>query len=365
MIDRAYYLSLCEDAQGNMDTYKSEAESHVAAWEYASGKRYDLTPFYFERNREARGRVSKKEQPTAYGKDEHGEIWITKWDALRDSVGYYSRSENLLVNRLYRNGAIDSVEEVVYQDGLPVRYVEFIVRGGRTLEAAWHYEEYYEYRQSTLTQINRYAYSHGHQPEERQFDFHYDGNGKLSEIRSGENKIVFMNITKSQAAILQEEVRSGLIEESRKAIEAVCRRAGTERIFCIGVYLHDEPDSVRDPIFQPGLERIRREQLSQQHDKRDIWNLGEHPMRYQESIEDKSVLASFERLIQYWEMKGTWWSNARKLWREVAVTLNEDELARKYPALTEDFVIFIDEEGAAIKDLLKSLPESKQYLFRS
>ncbi|MEK0315583.1 hypothetical protein [Cohnella sp. 56] len=365
MIDRAYYLALCEEAHENMEAYKEEAERHVAGWEYATGKRYDLTPYYFERNHESRGRVSRQEQMTAYGRDERGDIWITKWDYLRDAIGCYSRSENLLINRLYQSGEIDSVEEVVFKDGLPIRYVQFIVRGGRTLEAAWHYEEYYEYRHSRLVQINRYSHSHGQKPQQYQYDLSYADNGKLSQITDGQSKIIFMDISGSQAAVLREAVKKGLIEEARRTIEAACRRAAPEQLFCIGVYLHDEPDTVRDPIFQPGLESIRSEQLRQHQSKHDIWYLGEHPIRYQESIENKELLARFERLIQYWEMKGSWWSNARKLWREVAMALNQEALASMLPGLTDDFVIFIDEEGAGIKDLLKSVPPKKQDLLRS
>ena len=82
MIDKSYYLSLCEDAQKNMDLYRAEAEKHVSKWEYTKGKRYDLTPYYFERKHEARARIIKEEHSTAYGLDDEGNVWITKNDYL-------------------------------------------------------------------------------------------------------------------------------------------------------------------------------------------------------------------------------------------------------------------------------------------
>ncbi|WP_058301178.1 hypothetical protein [Gorillibacterium timonense] len=365
MIDKAYYLSLCEDAQTNMDFYRSEAEKQVSNWEYASNKRYDVTPYFFERNHESRGRVSKKETSTAYGLDADGQIWVTKCDYLRDSIGCYSRNERQFVNRLYRNGEIDSIEEVVFEEGVPVRYIQFIVRNGRTLESSWHFEEYYEYKNNRLARIRRGEYgSHGRGGSQYQYELTYTDSGKLSQIKDDRNQIIYLDISKSQASALREEVRTGLLNESRKILQKIGKQAGEERFCFLGIYLHDEPFGVYDPIFHPALERIRLEQLKENSSLEYIWCTGEHPVTYQETIEDKGVRDQFERLVQYWEMKNSWWKESKKLWQEVAMELNQEDWS-DYSALTEDFVLYIEEEGMKVKDLAKSIPQEKLNILRS
>ena len=63
-------------------------------------------------------------------------------------------------------------------------------------------------------------------------------------------------------------------------------------------------------------------------------------------------------------MKNNWWKESKKLWYEVALELNRKDLSKDGP-FTEDFVIFIDEEGMELKDLVKSIPEEKLDLLRS
>jgi len=364
MIDKAYYLSLCEDAQKNIDLYMKEAENHVSKWEFTSNKRYDLTPYYFERKHESRGRVSKKEESTAYGLDINGEICVTKCDYIRESIGCYSRNERQLVNRLYREGEIDSIEELIFEDGLPTHYVQFIVRNGIALESSWHFEEYYEYENNRLARISRDEYwGYGQGSRHYQYYLTYNDKGKLSQIKDNKNKIIYLDISKSQVVTLREAVRIGLINESKKILQTICKKAGGERFCYIGIYLHDEPSGVYEPIFHPALERIRLEQLKEKNNLDYIWNTGEHPVNYQETIQDKEVIDKFERLVQYWEMKNNWWKESKKLWYEVAMELNREDWSN-YSPFTDDFVIFVDEEGLRLKDLAKSIPYDKLNILR-
>ena len=55
--------------------------------------------------------------------------------------------------------------------------------------------------------------------------------------------------------------------------------------------------AVYNPIFHPALDKIRQEQLNDVDGNNDIWNTGEHPVKYQESIENKDVIDHFERLV--------------------------------------------------------------------
>ncbi|MFC4101676.1 hypothetical protein [Paenibacillus xanthanilyticus] len=67
MLVGSNYLSLCEESEANRERYREEAERHVATREYTTYKRYDLTPYDFERKREPRDmRVTHPKGATAY-----------------------------------------------------------------------------------------------------------------------------------------------------------------------------------------------------------------------------------------------------------------------------------------------------------
>jgi hypothetical protein len=363
VIEKNDYLLLCEDAQKEIDIYQEAAEKHVFKWEYTSGKRYDLTPYYFERNHTSRGRLSKKEERTAYGIDIDGKVWVTKCVDITDSIGSISHNEHQLIYRIYRQGKIDSIEEVIFDDGLPSQYVKFIVRNGRTLESAWHFEEYYEYEKQQLKRIIRDEYWCY---EQRHYEYFlsYNDSGKLSQIKDKKEKIVFLDISRSQAMTLREEVKIGLIKESIKVLKAICEKAGKEYICYLGIYLHDEPEAVCDPIFHPAIEKIRLEQMKVDNNFDSIWNTGEHPVDNQQTIQNKELIGKFKLLVDYWEMKNNWWKEAKKLWYEVTQQLNREDWG-KYPLLTDDFVFFVDEEGLDIKKLAQSMPPEKIDLLRA
>lgn len=366
MINKSYYLSICKEAQDNMNAYKSEAEERVTSWEHTKGKRYDLTPYYFERKHESRARVLKTEGLTAYGLDQEGHIWITKNDYILDSYGYRSISENKLINRIYRKNVIDSIEEVVFENGLPIRYVQFIVRNGLSLESSWHFEEYYEYEDQKIKTIKRDEYW-GYGQGERHYEYYltYSDAGKLSQIKDQKNKVIYLDISNSEATALRSKIRSELIAESKNVLMNICELVCNKKICFVAIYLHDEPHAVCDPIFHPGLEEIRLEQLKQTLDINYIWSSGEHPVNYQETIKNKELLVQFERLIQYWEMKGKWWDEAKKLWQEIAQELNNEDWNKHCLLLTDDFIFFVDEEGLNVKkDLAKSIPADKLNLLK-
>ena len=365
MIDIAYYLALCEDAQKNMDSYKSDAEAMVVKWEYAKYKRHDLTPYYFERNHESRGSISKHEEETAYGLDEKGEIWITKDDFFRESIGFYSRNERQLINRLYIRGKLDSIEEISFEAGVPIHYLKFIVRNGMTVEDAWYSEEWYEYENHNLVKIIQVQYwSQTIEASHQQYDMAYNEKGKLSQIKNKRNQTIYFNIPKTQLVALREEVKAELIHETHQVLQTIGEKAGAEKFCYIGIYLHDEPTGVCDPIFHPALERIRADQLNTNSKLDLIWNTGEHPVDHQETIQSKEVLEKYERLVQCWEVKDGWWKEAKKLWYEITMELNQAGWS-KYSFLTDDFVLFVDEERFKMKDLAKSIPQEKLDMLRS
>ncbi|MFE5322204.1 hypothetical protein ACFQ88_26360 [Paenibacillus sp. NPDC056579] len=368
MIDRDYYLSLCIDAQKNLEYYKTEAERKVIKWEYTSGKRYDITPFWFERNQEPVAKVRKQETSSKYGLDESGNVWVAAFDSSTDIIGYRSQDEQGIINRLYRSdGRLDSIQHMTIINGLPTHYVEFIVRMGSTLDTVWHYEEHYKYEDRMLNHISREYWSNlgprGRQYQvQYNYEFHisYDEDGSLSQIHDNHQKIIYVRMSKQKVIALREEVKTGLVEDAKDVFQEIHRKTGSERLCFVAIYLHQSSSYIYDPVYHPGLERIRTEQLEQKLTPDILWSSGEHPSDYQESIQNEELGRKLERLVQYWQMKNNWWKEGKRLWYDVVQELNLQDWSGILP-ITDDFVIYVDEEALNVKkgDLAKSIPSNK------
>lgn len=90
-----------------------------------------------------------------------------------------------------------------------------------------------------------------------------------------------------------------------------------------------------------------------------LWSSGEHASDAQESIQNVELQRKLERLVQYWQMKNSWWKEGKQLWFEVAQELNGQEWGGL--PVTDDFVIYVDQEDLNVKkgDLSKSIPPHK------
>lgn len=360
MIDKAHYLALCEDTQANFDRYLEEASSQVKYWEYSDWKRYDLTPYWFERNLELRAPKTDSEAAVGYGFNDKGELCIIQSRNIQ-MIECISRSGNELINRRYREGKLDSIEQLTFQAAYPATYVEFIVRGGMSLEQSWHFEENYQYEGDLLKTANRYEYwSVEQQVRHYQCHLSYSEDGFLKEISDQNRKVIYRHFTEEEVMELREELRIRLISESAIVFEAIGKKIDHDRICFIGIYLHDEPDAIVDPIFHPALERIRLKQLEEGDDLWTIWNPGEHPVKYQESIQNEKLIERFRLLLQHWQVYANWWDEAKTFWHEVSQTLNQQNWSNRIP-VTDDFVIFAEgsEFDVTKGDLAKNVPRDK------
>lgn len=189
----------------------------------------DITPFWFERNREPVAKVSKKESSSKYGTDESGTVWVAAFDKSTNVIGYRTEDEHGIMLRLYQNdGRLDSIQHMTIVDRLPTHFVEFIVRFGYTSDAAWHYEEHYQYEDRILNHIHGEHWSN-YGPRGRQFQvqydykFHltYDNGGLLSLVQDSRKNILYLRMSKSEALALREEVKIGLIEDSKDVFQQI------------------------------------------------------------------------------------------------------------------------------------------------
>ncbi|OXM82521.1 hypothetical protein [Paenibacillus rigui] len=376
MIDKEYYFSLCKDAELNQEMYIEQAKSQKVRWEYAEWKRYDTTPFWFERNLEPRSPIKDSVASLAYGFNKNGEICFIQ-SRQEECI---DRNEERMINRRYSNGKVDSIEELIFIDGLPVKYVEFIVRNGMNPGQEWHFEEDYVYDDKKLVEIKRNEFWYaGNSIRTREIQIEYDETGNIAWIKeNGEMK--YRNISDEHARQIRDEVKKELIDESIGTIKKIGAKLQDNQICFIGIYLHDEPFGVVDPIFHPGLQSIRDEQIEAEEDLWTIWNAGEHPVQNQEALSNDQLKEKFQMLMQYWQknsdwsnepqnpvlIHNTWWGESKALWQEVAMELNKLNWDGVLP-VTETFVIYADGEAFDVAggDLSKSVPDDKLRILES
>ncbi|WP_166246449.1 hypothetical protein [Paenibacillus turpanensis] len=376
MIDKEYYFSLCKDAELNQEKYIEQAKSQSYRWEYTGWKRYDSTPFWFERNLEPRSPVMDCRASISYGFNKNDEICFIQSSQEECIV----RTEERMINRRYSNGKVDSIEELIFDDGLPVKYVEFIVRNGLNPGQEWHFEEEYVYEGKKLVEIKRNEFWYaGNLVRTFEFQIEYDETGNMASIKEN-GDVKYREVNVEQAKQIRDEVKKELIDESIRTITKIGDRIQTDQVCFIGIYLHGEPSGILDPIFHPGLQSIRDEQIEAGEDIWTIWNAGEHPVENQESLSDQKVKEKFQLLIQYWQMNSdwsdaplnpvlthkTWWGESKALWQEVALELNKMNWDGILP-VTKTFVIYADEESLDVPggDLAKSVPGDKLRILES
>ena len=367
MVNKEHYMEICLDAKSNYEQYKKEAEELVVRWEYVSEKRYDLTPYWFERNHEKRGRILKKETDTFYGFDKDGKLRVTYCDELINGIGYTTYSDNQILTRLYRDGRIDSIKEITLEDDHPIRSVEFITRHNLDLNDAWYTVEEYIYEQERLVKVICPQYSERPLYFDRLYTYlEYDENGDLYKVLNANHRILYINIPKKEAVALRAEVKLELSAEMEIIVRDIRNKVQGKNVCFIAIYLHDEIDGIYDPVFHPGLEQVRLEQIEQEKDIYTIWASGEHPINYQVGLSNKELLEKLQKLTMYWAMRGSWWIQGKKLWQEVAYTVNQQDHSENL-SVTNDFIFFVDWERFDVKKggLAKSVPEEKLEILRA
>ncbi|MDF2922752.1 MAG: hypothetical protein K0R57_1666 [Paenibacillaceae bacterium] len=376
MIDKEYYFLLCKDAELNKEKYIELAKSQCVKWEYTGWKRYDTTPFWFERNLEPRSPIMESGAPFTYCFNEVGEICFIQ----SHQQECFERSDNRIINRRYSYGKVDSIEELIFINRMPVKYVEFIVRSGMNSGQEWHFEEEYAYdNKNKLTEIKRTEYWYaGKTVRNRLYQIHYDEYDNLSMIKEG-GSIIYSYLSVEQVREIRNDVKRALLAESIETIKKIGKLVENEIICFISIYLHDEPHGPIDPMFQAGLESVRNEQLASGENIYALWNAVEHAGP-EETLSDTEVTEKFKLLMQYWQIHSdwsnepnsavlankTWWGESKVLWQEVSMELNKLDWKALIP-VTEAFVIYIDEEALDVVngDLALSVPNDKLLFLES
>jgi hypothetical protein len=193
MNTKQQFFTICEDAGDNYYEYVQKAKTEVIRWEFSKSKRYDLTPYWFERNIESPGALLDNYEEGCYkygfnldGKLCYCETWFEEC---------YQYSDERVINRRYKDGKIDSIELYSLRNGQPEAYVEFIVRNGLEHGKEWYFEETYTHKEGMLQLIERNQYRHDGQ-HQRLYKYYlqYRDNRDLMSIKSNNGKFIYKDI---------------------------------------------------------------------------------------------------------------------------------------------------------------------------
>ncbi|ACT03517.1 hypothetical protein [Paenibacillus sp. JDR-2] len=361
------YINLALDAQENFLSYKKRSELQVSRWEFTDGKRYSPCPYWFERNQQPVGRVTEGQDETSYGKDENGLIWVSHQDSLINVVAYYEHLESRLIIRSYNDGKLVSIEDILYEKGRPIRYIEFNCRNGLTIENTICYEENYNYNNEALVTIKALTYQSNKLSVTVQYNLFYDLDGQLDRIIDQSGILIYIYLSQYQAEMLYEEVCRELPDAIKQVIKQIAQKTQTEKICYLNIYATGDPYTTADAIFHPALERIRIDQLNNGASLYSIWNVGNHPIRYQAGIDEKSILNKMVMLYLHWSLQDwDWHIRAYKIWFEAIMKCNQIDWS-KLIYCTDDFIIVFDDGELDLPggDLAKFVPTYKLDLLRT
>ncbi|MBY0118000.1 hypothetical protein [Paenibacillus xylanexedens] len=361
MIDKEYYVKLSQEANENYTFYKEEAEASIHRREYTTSKRYDISLYWYDRQGEISGDISDEETDTYYEFDKDDRIRVSACDDLIDGYAYITYEENKMTTRTYVDGILDSIKEYLLQGELIHQSVEYFPRFDK-LEV-----EDYIYEGNNLVQIYQPQYENN-----AYFDhllrtyFEYDEQGNLLRVLDGTKGVIYVRMPSEEVLVLREKVKEELIQALKEIVSDLCENQSGKEYCFMSIYLHDEVHTVYSPIFHPGLQEVREEQIEENDNDEEeyyytLWNSGDHPMNDQQELTDQHLIQKLRTLIIYWRSNGDWWEEGVSLWKEVAYALNEKTNWSDYPILTENFVVFVEWEAMDVMsgDLQESIPPAK------
>ena len=366
MINEKYYEKLNQDAIDNYLFYKQEAEAKVHRREYTTSKRYDIMPFWFEREGQILGELSNEETDTYYEFDDQGSLLILACDDLIDGYTYVTYKDDLITTRTYVEGTLDGVKEYWLQGEHIYRSVEYLSRFNKI-----NVEEYI-YEGDLLVQVYQPQYENNEYYEHlvRTY-FEYDGHGVLLRVLDGKQGVIYVRMADVEVQTLRETVKKELMLAVKQTIDTLCDSPSESSYCFLSIYLHDEVHAVYSPMFNPGWNEVREEQIEEkdEHDEYyyyGLWSSGDHPLNDQQELENHDLIQRLRTLIIYWRSRGDWFEEGKRLWQEVAYELNVTTNWPEYSKLTDNFVVFVEWEAMDIMngDLHASIPASKLELLQ-
>lgn len=373
---------------------KTAAEAAVVRWEWTSGQRYSLLPYFFNRYpgraRALKGPPDSRGYYTHYGFDAQDRVQVERFynylemggiDDFRQLHLDQNASEKNVWNQTfytYQDGLAESIEfsisprtplkihQVYYQANRVSRYVSFELNGytplyghkGKNPQALYDWLGYngrrktvedYHYDGDRVSSITGYYEFPGLQPYSCEERFSYDEAGKLERIEcfydTGSKRMVYQKRKPGQTF---GSIREAASQKMVAAVVELLRRANIqEKVYCVELSYQAVTEHF-PPAVIPGPESYRQRLVSSGNPD-DRFGIFAPVMQGEDwflQITDPDTLAACQQLEQEIQSSQNW-AQATQILREVAAALTNYDWTGILD-VTPDFVVFaIDHEMEA------------------
>jgi len=194
MIEQA--RKLYKQAQADYPVLKTQIESQVVRWFWASGGMglFSLEPFHFEQNHFSKAKILKKapkgvDNKYQYGVNDKDEIIVGRWYVIFEDQCYeefFFREENQIISYRFDHSAkkeCDNVKIFTYKDGL----LQHIYAAFK--EHYWEETMYYD--GDKLIRRETKGKDYDLKPFDRALLYTYDMSGELNSITSGTGYVIY------------------------------------------------------------------------------------------------------------------------------------------------------------------------------
>lgn len=338
MQETQYVRDLFKQAKDNYHALKSEIESKVVRWFWASDGLFSLEPFHFEQHRFSKGKILKEipdipQNKCCYGVDGDDNIIIErKYTNLTNNSFYetfYFRNNNEIICHYFHHNdkkELINTKHYVYQNKkLMAIYSAFSKDNGGWIEKFY-------YQDDKLIKKHWIGKDYDDKPFDRVQEYSYDEIGLLDSIQ--ENGYVFYqkpnkNLSYKKLTELTQEKLLLLLKEHIK------NHAPIEKLYCINLAYWEE--HTIPPMIGFGTQSEREYWLDEDNPYHSIiWNVADYTHQVEMECDDETAKL-FDLFNQETELKGKY-NVAIKMIVECAKKIKQD-LAEFELNVSDDFVV--------------------------
>ena len=334
---------LYDQAQANYPSLKTQIESQVVRWFWASGSvgLFSLEPFYFEQNRFPKSKILKDAPEDAdnkyqYGVNEKDEIIVER--SYTEFKGqcyetFYFREDSQIISYRFEYSEekeCDNVKIFIYKDGL----LQYIYSAFEE-----HYsEETMYYEGNKLIRRKTKGLDYYLKPIDNTLLYTYDMLGKLNSITSGTG---YVRYQKKDKKISYKKLSERVAERFYALlIPAIKAYPIPEPLYCLNIAF--DYQYIMPPTIGFGTESERLEWKESYGKRADglLWNTADyaHTVEIETDNEDAALFDLFNQETEMQEKS----SAATKLLVACAQRLKEEWASLGIPS-TDDFLVVVSD----------------------
>lgn len=327
---------LFNKAQNDYQTLKSNIESQVVRWFWASNTMFRLNPFWFEENRYSKGKILK-EEPTKnrqyavqYGVNAANEIIVARgMTSFKDNSyeTFYFRSQNEILSYHFDYGndkELINIKKFLYENNHLTEIYSFFEENG-------YWIEHFIYENDKLIRKEWQGVDNYGENFNRTMNYDYDEIGQLKTIREGD----YIWYQKPQKGLSYKKLTE-LVQEKLLALlkQNIKNHAPSEKLYCINLSYFSQ--NIIPPQIGFGTQSDREQWTEDESHSDIIWNVADYS-HWVEIDTDDETANLFDLFNQQTELNEKY-STATKVIVECAKALKQD-LQEFNLNKTEDFVI--------------------------